>query len=720
MYIKKSLISVLLLISIIFSCAFVSSAASPTVSEIVAKAAEIIKINQGDYKSVHPDDNGALSIGWIQWHGNRALSLLQSIVNADKVSAQKILGTTLYNEVISSTNWSTRTLSTDEVNKISALIDTPIGRNEQDKLAASDIRTYVLHGQKLGIASPAALVYFADVENQCGSGGATRVANAAIKLAGNKDITLSILHQAALADVAAGKHASRRNKVYNYALLLGWEEIYSAYPYEIWTVNVTLNIRSGPGTSYTQISQYTAGTTVIVYEKTLVDDVYWGRTSVGWISLNTKYCTFVRSVAASTNAFKVNFNANGGTLDVKEKAIIPVTAINSHRSANSLIVYTSEFGATTMTNSYGGEVVIGADGIAKSNFIYDAGDSAIPAGGFVISAHGTATSLVYSKIQKGNYVVYNAAAKTIDVYTDYNAYIASTKRAVYNSPIGSLPTATKKGYVLEGWYDASGNKVTEQTTVSQTSQFTLTARWTPVTIAVLFDSNSGSSPPAPSATIKANGINIYRLEDMLVIYNSKRGAETNTNKYGSEASVNSAGVVTAVWKAGTADAGSHPIPSGGFVISGHGTSSDWIINNIKVGDSVQFNESTLQLTVYSGGSGTPQPIKATYGSAFGSLPVVTRSGYTFTGWYHKTTGERILPSTICTYTSSITLQARWTTSKPGDVDENGSIDALDYAYLKKELLKSGSTGYVNLDVNRDGNINAIDYAYLKKFLLSKK
>lgn len=712
---KKKLISVVLLVSILLSSVFVSSAAAPTVDEIVAKAAEIIKINEGDYKSVNKNDNGALSIGWIQWHGNRALDLLRSIVNANPTQAKTMLGTTLYNEVMTTSSWSTRILTDAEASSISSLISTTEGKKEQDKLAASDIRTYVLHGQKLGITSATALVYFADMENQCGSGGATRVAKSAISIAGTKEVTLAILHQAALADSAAGKYAARRNKVYNFALLLGWENIYVAYPYEIWTVNSNLNIRNGPGTSYTAISQYPAGTTIIVYEKTLVGDSYWGRTSVGWISLT--YCTHIRSVAASTNAFKVNFDPNGGSLNINAKTITTVNGINTIRLANTLVVYTPEYGATTYTNSYGTEVVIGPDGIAQNSAKYGTGDSKIPSGGFVISAHGTAADVLYNYIQKGNYVIYNAAAKTIDVYSDHNSYIASTKRAVYNSPVGALPSATKAGYILEGWYDQNGVKFTEQTAVSQTKEFTLTARWSPIKILVSFDTNMGSSSTV-SASIKADGLNVFRNTDMLVIYDSGRGAVTNTNSWGTEASVNSAGMVTNVWEAGTSEAGSHPIPSGGFVVSGHGTKSTWILKNIKVGNYVQFNKTTYELTVSSSSSNTAQPQAATYDSAFGALPVVTREGYTFAGWFNKATGEQITATTICKYTSPITLQAKWTKGfLRGDVDGNGEISLKDYSCLKFELLMPGTTGCTNLDVDGDGEVSLSDYTRLKFILL---
>ena len=47
--------------------------------EVAAAAAAIIFANEGGYSSVNANDNGAVSVGKVQWHGNRALLLLKNI-----------------------------------------------------------------------------------------------------------------------------------------------------------------------------------------------------------------------------------------------------------------------------------------------------------------------------------------------------------------------------------------------------------------------------------------------------------------------------------------------------------------------------------------------------------------------------------------------------------------------------------------------------------------
>ena len=57
----------------------------------------------------------------------------------------------------------------------------------------------------------------------------------------------------------------------------------------------------------------------------------------------------------------------------------------------------------------------------------------------------------------------------------------------------------------------------------------------------------------------------------------------------------------------------------------------------------------------------------------------------------------------------------------GDLNNDGAINALDFALLKKYLM-SGISDNINLaaaDVNADGSVNAIDFALLKSYLLQK-
>ena len=184
--------------------------------EIAAEAAKVIFANEGNYASVNADDNGAVSVGKVQWHGNRALSLLKKI--AQGAGAEATLGKDLYNEIMTAENWETRTVTAIEKAKLSKILGTPGGKAVQDRQAEEDILSYVTHGVKMGIEDPQSLVYFADLENQGGAGASKRVGNAAAGRAGGAGkVKLDHIHGAALADRVMGKYSSRRNLVYKKA-----------------------------------------------------------------------------------------------------------------------------------------------------------------------------------------------------------------------------------------------------------------------------------------------------------------------------------------------------------------------------------------------------------------------------------------------------------------------------------------------------------------------
>ena len=66
---------------------------------------------------------------------------------------------------------------------------------------------------------------------------------------------------------------------------------------------------------------------------------------------------------------------------------IPINGVNCERGENSLVLFNEYFGKTTSTNNFGVEIAI-EDGIITN--IFHGGNNEIPAGGYIISAHGAA------------------------------------------------------------------------------------------------------------------------------------------------------------------------------------------------------------------------------------------------------------------------------------------------------------------------------------------
>lgn len=186
--------------------------------QIAAEAAKVIFANEGNYSSVNADDNGALSVGKVQWHGNRALSILKKIVERTGTAAEAILGGSLYREIMTASDWANRKATAEEKVKLSQILGSSQGKQVQDAQAEEDILSYVTHGVNMGIEDPKSLVYFADLENQGGAGASKRVGSDAAQRAGGAGkVTLAFIHAAALADRVMGKYSSRRNLVFQKA-----------------------------------------------------------------------------------------------------------------------------------------------------------------------------------------------------------------------------------------------------------------------------------------------------------------------------------------------------------------------------------------------------------------------------------------------------------------------------------------------------------------------
>lgn len=190
------------------------------VSKLAVKGYNITRQFEGNYGSINKNDNGALSIGRIQWHGVRAFDLVQEIISAVGAStSMSLLGNKIYSEVVNGTrnDWKHRTVNDTEAKQISALISTDIGKKIQDNRACIDYDGYLKAGKNKGLTDENALCYYGDLCNQGGSGGANRVLTAAISMAGGSAsmVTLDIIHKAALADSVFAKYSARREKCYN-------------------------------------------------------------------------------------------------------------------------------------------------------------------------------------------------------------------------------------------------------------------------------------------------------------------------------------------------------------------------------------------------------------------------------------------------------------------------------------------------------------------------
>ncbi len=227
---KKRILSILLAFALCIGVfTYITNevqAGTVTDNDIINAVLVVFNYNEGTYDSVNRNDNGALSIGKLQWHGQRALELMKDVVAADPAAAQRLLGESLYYEVTSAYSgaWNYRTLNQYEGTCFSALLDTDVSRNIQDALAKKDISTYISHGRTAGVRTAQAMVYYCDLENQYGPGGAGNLLTKIKNRLGKTSIdSLEELHNNLLQ--VTGNYHSRRNWVYGYCSSIDWDDL---------------------------------------------------------------------------------------------------------------------------------------------------------------------------------------------------------------------------------------------------------------------------------------------------------------------------------------------------------------------------------------------------------------------------------------------------------------------------------------------------------------
>lgn len=197
-----------------------------------------------------------------------------------------------------------------------------------------------------------------------------------------------------------------------------------------------------------------------------------------------------------------------------------------------------------------------------------------------------------------------------------------------NNKYGTLPSASREGYTFDGWYTASsgGSKIESTTTVSLTADTTLFAHWTPIQYTVSFDTKI-SEVSNPASVTRDYGSKYGTLPTPSRTGYSLEGwyKETGlTNKVSSEDTVTSSITLFAKW-----------------------TPNQY---------TVTFNPN--------GGTVTQTSTTVTYDSTYGDLPVPTRSGYAFAGWYtDETGGTKITKDSPVKITEAQTLYAHWTPIK---------------------------------------------------------
>ncbi len=317
--------------------------------------------------------------------------------------------------------------------------------------------------------------------------------------------------------------------------------------------------------------------------------------------------------AAAPTIQTVNFNANGGTNTQAKKYAVRNTYYGSMptpvRAGYTFDGwYTAASGGTQITSD---DVVT----TALSRTLY---------------AHWTEDG--GSTPDTGSYTItFNANGGTLSGASSYTI----TKGQSYSAAIGSMPTATKEGYTLSGWYcEKYGYTLSMSDTFAVDENVTFKAVWT---------LNAGDYPTGTYSTT-ASWLTL------------RAGPGTSYDSMGSVAK----GTVVEVYEV-----------SGRWGHCTYNGQSVWL--SLAYAELVSETETVYTLTFDVNGGTMPSDYSTTYEfladekfvDVIGGFPVPTRSGYEFTGWKNTLAGTSDVwtdgwGTQPYTFGADITLQAQWT------------------------------------------------------------
>ena len=211
---------------------------------------------------------------------------------------------------------------------------------------------------------------------------------------------------------------------------------------------------------------------------------------------------------------------------------------------------------------------------------------------------------------------------TYDVTFDATGGYSETTTAevTYGSAYGTLPSPTRIGYTFVGWFTASsgGTQVTAATTVATAADHTLYAHWTKDEICVVLDPNGGNIAPSSLWVNVASGV-----------YPALPTATGLT------------GWFTAATGGTQKTQGSALAQQTDHTLYAHRT----VTHTLTLRDAANNYVSTRSVAE---------------GSAYGTLPTPTRTGYTFAGWFTGTVSGTQVTAATTMGAADATIYARWT------------------------------------------------------------
>jgi cell wall-associated NlpC family hydrolase len=109
-----------------------------------------------------------ITVGIMQWYGERAHNLLRAMCKSKAKKAKEILGKTLYEECLSNSDWesSRKAFSESDLEKIREMLGSEWGKVIQEDQIQKDVEGYIKTAQGLGLTNDKLIAYFCNLTHQ--------------------------------------------------------------------------------------------------------------------------------------------------------------------------------------------------------------------------------------------------------------------------------------------------------------------------------------------------------------------------------------------------------------------------------------------------------------------------------------------------------------------------------------------------------------------------
>nr|MCR5623609.1 InlB B-repeat-containing protein [Lachnospiraceae bacterium] len=239
----------------------------------------------------------------------------------------------------------------------------------------------------------------------------------------------------------------------------------------------------------------------------------------------------------------------------------------------------------------------------------------------------------------------------LDLYLDDGTSLCLSKRIFKGATYGNLPVPTKSGYYFLGWYTSlsGGTKITSDTIVNVTKDQVLYARFNKSNIGYFLFLHSGNGEFINSETGKS-----YTQIVASISYETEFFLSSTSLNTGDEYIPKKTGYVITKWNTDE---------------NGNGTEyqADTNVSKLTSKSGSLFHlyaqwQLARYIVNFETNGGTNQPNQyVTYSGTYGSLPIPSKTGYTFEGWYaDKNLSTKVTKDTKITTEGNRTLYAKWT------------------------------------------------------------